>query len=490
MVQAEPTAAEVTPSPEASAYAPGHRLLDRYELTRPIGEGGTAVVWVAWDSVLDVDVAVKIVVPPKRDASALMKRRTINEARLCAQLADPAVCRVLDFGFTDRGDPLIVSELLRGETLDDLLTREMRLPGVRAVQLLLPILDALAAAHQKGIVHRDVKPANIFLSVHGDHVQPKLLDFGIACCFDARGRTTTTGTVCGTPCYMSTEQARGSKDIDLRSDIWSFCATLYEVVTGAPAFLGENYNATLWQILNTEPEPMTSFAGADPAFSAIVMRRLSKSPEQRWSSAAELASAFAAWLLAQGVESDVCDVALRRRLMVMAEGAAPGPLAAPKRASSSRGHHRVLGIPGPRGWALGAGALVVIASLGGIVRLLSDRGASVAAEAEAASEAPIPAREQNDPHAASDAESLRVDSDAREPASSTIVTIAAATPGTARPDVKRQSQQPARPGPVRAADAAVEPLPAVMPHGKPLAPVPSTATAAQRGNALEYDFGF
>jgi serine/threonine-protein kinase len=168
------------PSSAADGYLGGQILTDRYELTHVIGRGGTAVVWMARDSVLDIDVAVKIVLPSTQDIYGTMKHRTIQEARLSAQLTEPAVCRVLDFGTTPRGDPFVVSELLSGETLDDLLTREGARSGIDAVRLLLPLLDALDAAHEKGIVHRDVKPDNVFLARSGDRIQPKLLDFGIA----------------------------------------------------------------------------------------------------------------------------------------------------------------------------------------------------------------------------------------------------------------------------------------------------------------------
>jgi eukaryotic-like serine/threonine-protein kinase len=304
-----------SPVPASGAgYACGQVLTDRYELTRVIGRGGTAVVWVARDSVLDIDVAVKIVLPSTQDIYGTMKHRTIQEARLSAQLTEPAVCRVLDFGTTPRGDPFVVSELLSGETLDDLLMREGARPGVEAVRLLLPILDALDAAHKKGIVHRDVKPANVFLARSGDRIQPKLLDFGIARSLAATSRTTTTGTVCGTPCYMSPEQAHGSDDIDARSDLWSFCVVLYEVITGWPPFLADNYNATLFAVANQPAPPMTA-SGCDDRLARIIERGLAKEPQDRWQSAAELGNALARWLVDGGVESDVCGVSLRRRFL-------------------------------------------------------------------------------------------------------------------------------------------------------------------------------
>jgi serine/threonine protein kinase len=312
----EPAAADSFPqtSSDLGGYASGQVLTNRYELTRIIGRGGTAVVWVARDSVLDIDVAVKIVLPSSQDISGMLKHRTIQEARLSAQLTEPAVCRVLDFGTTPRGDPFVVSELLSGETLDDLLMRDSRLAAVDAVRLLLPILDALAAAHKKGIVHRDVKPANVFLAHSDDRVQPKLLDFGIARSVATSSRTTTTGTICGTPCYMSPEQARGCGDVDARSDLWSFCVVLYELVTGTAPFLADNYNATLFSII-TDTAPSMAASGGDERLARIVERGMQKEREARWQSAAGLANALARWLVDQGVESDICGVSLRLRFL-------------------------------------------------------------------------------------------------------------------------------------------------------------------------------
>ena len=321
-------------SSEVGGYASGQVLTERYELTRAIGRGGTAVVWVARDSVLDIDVAVKIVLPCTQDISGTMKHRTIQEARLSAQLTEPAVCRVLDFGLTPRGDPFVVSELLSGETLDDLLMREGPRPDVDSVRLLLPILDALEAAHQKGIVHRDVKPANVFLARSGGRVQPKLLDFGIARSLTETSRTTSTGTICGTPCYMSPEQARGCNDVDARSDLWSFCVVMYELITGTAPFLGDNYNATLFSIAN-DTAPSLASSGCEVHLARIVERGLEKEREARFQSATELANALARWLADQGVESDVCGLSLRRRFLA-ANAFSPAALSESSEVSSQR----------------------------------------------------------------------------------------------------------------------------------------------------------
>ncbi len=291
----------------------GRVLCGKYRLVRPIGEGGMGVVWVAHNQVLDVAVAVKLSRQGHGPQSTRAVQRALSEARLAAQLIDPAVCRVVDFGMTEDGEPFVVTELLDGQNLADALARKKRLSPVRAVQTILPILDALTAAHERGIVHRDVKPANIFLARGvGDRVQPKLLDFGIARLMSARDNE-PNGSALGTPCYMSPEQARAA-DVDFRSDIWSLCVTLYELVAGVVPFLGHDYDTTIAEIQNAGPRPLTAHASGDVQLSRIVLRGLEKEPSLRWSSANQLALELAAWLISHGEHEDASGKLLRARL--------------------------------------------------------------------------------------------------------------------------------------------------------------------------------
>jgi eukaryotic-like serine/threonine-protein kinase len=363
------------PAGDVGGYASGQVLAERYQLGSAIGRGGTAVVWVARDSVLDIDVAVKIVLPSTEDISGTSRLRTIQEARLCAQLTDPAVCRVLDFGFTPRADPFVVTELLAGESLDDRLTREGRLGAADAVRLLLPVLDALGAAHKKGIVHRDVKPGNVFLATADGRIQPKLLDFGIACSLDLPSRATTTGTICGTPCYMSPEQASGSSEVDPRSDLWSFCVTLYEAISGSAPFLEDNYNATLFAIAHKTAPSLVMF-GVDEELSRIVERGMEKECDARWPSAVELANVLARWLVDRGFESDVYGLSLRRRLLAWGVFGPSGLPEPTDDVSSARGVavslHRPR-LPGSKkSLVFGIGAVVAAAALAGVFLARSD----------------------------------------------------------------------------------------------------------------------
>jgi eukaryotic-like serine/threonine-protein kinase len=300
-------------SERSRGYAPGHALANRYELRRLLGEGGTGVVWVAHDRVLNLEVAVKLV-RPGEEARGNFAVRAQTEARAAARLAHSAVCRAMDFGFSEYGDPFIVSELLAGESLDVSLARAGRLEATHAVRVLLPILDALDAAHENGIIHRDVKPANVFLAREGlNRLQPKLLDFGIAR-WAGEARATSDAGICGTPEYMSPEQACGSDEIDGRSDLWNFCATLYDVITGVVPFRGDTCHAVLRAVQSNDPDPVTTFCAGDDELSAIVLRGLSRNPDDRFQSATELGERLARWLLDRGVETDICDHSLRARI--------------------------------------------------------------------------------------------------------------------------------------------------------------------------------
>lgn len=271
-------------------------------------------MWVARDQVLDVEVALKVVEPGAADPD--FKQRALTEAQLAARLVHPAVCRAVDFGLSEHGYPFVVSELLNGESMDRLLEHEGRMPAAQAVRALLPIVDALQAAHDAGIIHRDVKPANLFLARVGpQRIQPKLLDFGVACLLEERQRTKASGRIYGTPAYMSPEQARGEKQLDGRSDVWGLCVTLYELVTGVSPFDSDSCNAVLWAVQTVDPLPITDLGVSDPALARIIARGLERDRTARFGSAAELGRELARWLLSVGEETDATGYSLRARLV-------------------------------------------------------------------------------------------------------------------------------------------------------------------------------
>jgi len=294
-------------------YGPGDVIDARYHLVRPLGRGGMGAVWVARDRVLDVHVALKLMgLRTHAVQQQTLAARLLQEARAAARLGHPAICRVLNYGTTQFGDPYIASELLDGEVLAERMQRVGRFSAIDAIRLALPIMDALASAHARGIVHRDVKPDNIFLS-RGDHgrTQPKLLDFGIARVVDCGSKITLEGALLGTPDYMSPEQARGKTDADGRTDVWSMCVVLYELMTGAVPFQGENYNAVLWSVMNEEPTATTDEGAGDQALWAILQRGLDKDPDARWQSMRDLGLELAEWLYERGVLEDAVGTSLR-----------------------------------------------------------------------------------------------------------------------------------------------------------------------------------
>ena len=287
-------------------YVVGEVVAGKYRLDAMLGEGGMGAVWRAFNLQLEAPVALKVI---RSSADhELLTLRLKQEARAAAKLGHPAIVRVFDVGETEFGDPFIVMELLEGQSLAALLAAQQRLAAVRAVQLLLPIAEALSAVHAAGIVHRDLKPDNIFIVVENDQIQPKLLDFGIAKLTNAgvpEAPLTQAGTVLGSPDYMSPEQARGQADLDHRTDIWSFCVLLYECLAGATPFSGPSYNALLCSIIEDEPMSLPDQLAADEQLWHIVQQGLAKDVERRFGTMNELGRALAAWLIGQGVFDDV-----------------------------------------------------------------------------------------------------------------------------------------------------------------------------------------
>ncbi|HEX2874295.1 MAG TPA: serine/threonine-protein kinase [Polyangiaceae bacterium] len=284
----------------------GTVLAGKYRLELQLGAGGMAVVWSAYHLELETPVAIKLL----RGHDPSLAQRMKLEARASARLAHPAIVRVLDVAETDEGDPFIVMDLLSGETLASALGRG-NVSALRAVQLLLPIADALAFAHEHGVVHRDLKPENVFLAVEGDVLQPKLLDFGIAKLTEASAaiRLTASGTTLGSPSYMSPEQARGD-EVDHRSDVWSFCVLLYKAIGRRPPFRGATPQETIDAILKREPPPLPLGAGVDGHLARIVLSGLNKDAAARPASMRQLGQQLARWLLLHGVPVDACGTPL------------------------------------------------------------------------------------------------------------------------------------------------------------------------------------
>jgi eukaryotic-like serine/threonine-protein kinase len=305
-------------------------------------------IWVAYHLTLQVETAIKLIRPDLRAETAA--ERFINEARVAAHVEHPGIVSIFDLGVTERGDPFIVMELLKGEDLRELLRRNRRLSAPRAVQLLLPVADALAAAHVRGIVHRDLKPENVFLVTLEQRILPKIVDFGIAKpSWPSERRLTREGIVMGSPEYMSPEQALGREDIDQRVDVWSFCVVLYECLTGRPPFCG-NYESTLNEIIEKPIVPITELGIDEPALWRILEIGLAKQRERRFQDMRSLGRALAEWLLERGVDDDVCAQSLRATWLRDAMGpryAASRPSVAPPSRARSDSSAATLHLPLP-----------------------------------------------------------------------------------------------------------------------------------------------
>ena len=277
---------------------PAGSRLGPYEISALIGAGGMGEVYKAHDTRLNRDVAIKVL-PASFAADQERLRRFEQEAQAIAALSHPNILAVHDMGQHD-GAPYIVTELLEGESLRELLKRGA-LSHRKAVQYAIQIAHGLAAAHSKNIAHRDLKPDNIFITSDG---QAKILDFGLAKSVDTAlnrhvsatdatipvpGPSTDAGTVMGTAGYMSPEQVRGAA-VDCRTDIFSFGAVLYEMLTGQRAFKRDTAAETMTAILNDDP-PETVATGRQlpPALDRIVRHCLEKSPDHRFQSARDLA---------------------------------------------------------------------------------------------------------------------------------------------------------------------------------------------------------
>ena len=224
-------------------------LLGKYRVVRVIGAGGMGAILEAENVRTTRRVAIKVLHGDSNRVSNAV-RRFQNEARASAQLEHPNSIDVLDLEQDEGGTLFIVQELLHGETLYDRFQREGRLPWREAFDLMLPIMSALASAHRRGIIHRDVKPENIFLAQAAPNIcVPKIIDFGVArVFFDASERLTRTDRVVGTPFYMSPEQAAGERELNGQTDVWAVGVVLYEILSGDAPFEGTDPRTLLFKV--------------------------------------------------------------------------------------------------------------------------------------------------------------------------------------------------------------------------------------------------
>ncbi|HEY9480022.1 MAG TPA: protein kinase [Gemmatimonadaceae bacterium] len=274
-------------------------LAERYTLERELGRGGMATVYLAHDVKHDRPVALKVLHPDL--GAALGADRFEREIRVAARLQHPHILTVYDSGET-AGRLWFTMPYVEGESLRDRLTRERQLPVAEALRITLEAARALDYAHRHGIVHRDIKPENILITKDGDTL---VADFGIARALGPKAgdegkgatlaqRLTGTGLAVGTPAYMSPEQSAGEREVDARSDVYSLGAVLYEMLAGDPPFTGATAQAIIAKRFSGEIPELRRVRPAVPeSVEQAVTRALAVVPADRWTSAAELASALA-----------------------------------------------------------------------------------------------------------------------------------------------------------------------------------------------------
>jgi tetratricopeptide (TPR) repeat protein len=296
-------------------------LSDRYRIERELGSGGMATVYLAQDLKHERQVAVKVLRPEL--AAALGPERFHQEIKIAANLTHPHILPLHDSGDAE-GFLYYVMPHIEGESLRDKLAREGELPIAEAVRILRDVVDALCEAHEKGVVHRDIKPDNVLLTKH----HALVTDFGVAkAVSEATGahRLTTDGVALGTPAYMSPEQAAADKHTDHRADIYAVGALAYELLTGRPPFTGTTPQEVLSAQVTKPPTAVTEYrATVPPTLAQVVMKCLEKKAADRWQTAEELLPQLDALATPSGGVTPTgmmpVDRALKRRWM-MAGGA-------------------------------------------------------------------------------------------------------------------------------------------------------------------------
>ncbi|WAS98042.1 serine/threonine-protein kinase [Nannocystis punicea] len=278
-----------------AGHEAGTIIASRYRLGRVLAQGGMGSIWVARHLQLDVDVALKFMAPEFADSSEL-RARFEREAKAAALLKSPNAVQVHDYGIED-GTPYIVMELLEGEDLSTRLAREGRLSLPATRRIVEDVGKALRRAHEIGLIHRDMKPANIFLARQAGEEVVKILDFGIAKSTRVLDgdQPTQANAVLGSPRYMSPEQVRSSADVDHRTDLWSLGVIAFRCLTGRLPF-PDGEVGQVFVAICTAPIPRASEVAPDlgPAVDRFFERALDRSVDGRFQSAPELAEAFSA----------------------------------------------------------------------------------------------------------------------------------------------------------------------------------------------------
>lgn len=302
----------------------GTVLADRYRIIAEIGEGGMGRVYRAEQIVLGGQLAIKVL-NETYGRRGEIRKRFLKEAQAASQLNHENVVKIFDFGETPQGSVFFAMELLEGRDLGEFMQAQGRVGWPEAKLIVAQICRALIEAHDRGIVHRDIKPGNCFLEQRSDgSLHVKLLDFGIAKTLESDDSTLTeVGTVLGTASYMAPEQAKGI-EVDTRADIYAVGVILFQLLTGRVPFTGENVMSVIFQV-TTQPVPRPSQTAPDAnitrAMEAVIMRALEKEPARRFSSMKALLAALSK------VDSSGARRSLRSRRASSEQAPVPEPVA-------------------------------------------------------------------------------------------------------------------------------------------------------------------
>jgi serine/threonine protein kinase len=278
---------------------PGSVVEDRYELTRVIGRGGMGEIWEAHDRQLEGPCAIKFILQHLMNDKEV-RSRFGREAKAVARLRTPHAVHIYSVGEQNQ-TPYLAMELLQGETLYAVLERTSKLGYAVTLSIVEQIAEALTAAHEAGIVHRDLKPDNVWLCA-GNRVFVKVLDFGVAkIALGTATMRTATGSLVGTPNYMSPEQARGNRNVDHRSDLWSLAVITLECLTGRRPFESAGLGDLLIQIVSSPVPRLTEFAPDLPkGLQHWLDKALERDPNQRFQTASAMVDALRPYLIEGG----------------------------------------------------------------------------------------------------------------------------------------------------------------------------------------------
>jgi eukaryotic-like serine/threonine-protein kinase len=500
---------------------PGTIIAGRYRIDGEIGAGTMGVVVAAWHLELDQAVAIKFLNPAALGTGESSERFR-REARAAAKIRSEHVARVFDVGTLDNGLPYMVMELLRGHNLDEELRLRRVLPVLEAADYLLEAIEALAEAHAAGVVHRDLKPGNLFVSERADRTRiVKVLDFGVSKSFGDSASAlevglTRTGTIVGSPLYMSPEQLRSTRTVDARTDVWALGVILYQLLTGHTPYEAELLADLCAMLLRDPPTPVNTYRNDLPAgIEAVIMRCLQREPDDRYQNVSALADALLPFAsitarihaerarrVLHNVSQDVSFSSLRNSIDSAPDTAVSAAPAASTAAASSGSRNEAVPLtltngktqqsPGvePRSrrrgtaiWvALGLGALLLVgAKAMGFLRLPArvEPTSIEAAQTPAAAALAVPVV---------------------EPIAPAPVALPAAKAEAPQPATSAEARVPPPQGlvPPRAAGAVLRPPPAhtinwaAMPRpnatAKPAVPAASTAPSARAAGQIS-DFG-